>query len=103
VLAVAGVTGCGGGDEEAAFDSPRAIADEIGCEYEGGSDELFVKEGGSCGDLAIYMFKDNASRDQYVEAAFSFGGTYLGDKWVVSAESADPLQEARDKIGGDIK
>jgi hypothetical protein len=104
VLAVAGVTACGGGAEEAAFDSPRAIADEIGCEYEGGSDELFVKEGGSCGDVAIYVFKDNANRDQYVEAASSLGGTYLvGDKWVVSAESADQLQGARDKIGGDIK
>jgi hypothetical protein len=61
-LAVAGVTACGG-DEEAAFDGPRAIADEIGCEYEGGSDELFVKEGGSCGDVAIHVFKDNATRD----------------------------------------
>jgi hypothetical protein len=27
----------------------------------------------------------------------------VGDKWVVSAESADPLQEARGRIGGEIK
>jgi hypothetical protein len=54
--------------------------------------------------VSVYTFKDNATRDKYVEAASSFGGTYLvGDKWVVSAESAAPLQEARDKIGGEIK
>jgi hypothetical protein len=104
LLTLAGLTACGGGDGGESFDSPQAIADEIGCDYEGGSGELFVKEGGSCGDVSIYTFKDNATRDQYVKAASSFGGTYLvGDKWVVSAESADPLQEARGKIGGEIK
>ena len=54
--------------------------------------------------MSVYTFKDNVTRDKYVEAASSFGGTYLvGDKWVVSAESAAPLQQARDKIGGEIK
>ncbi len=104
LLALAALTACGGGDGGNSFDSPQAIADEIGCDYEGGSDELFVKDGGSCGNVSVYTFKDNATRDKYVEAASSFGGTYLvGDKWVVSAESAAPLQEARDKIGGEIK
>jgi hypothetical protein len=104
LLTLAGLTACGGGDGEDTFDSPQAIADEIGCNYQGGSDELFVKDGGSCGNVSVYTFKDNATRDKYVEAASSFGGTYLvGDKWVISAESAAPLQKARDKIGGEIK
>jgi hypothetical protein len=100
LLSLIAVAGCGG-DGEDTFASPQAIADEIGCNYQGGSDELFVKEGGSCGNVSVYTFKDNATRDKYVEAASSFGGTYLvGDKWVIRAESAAPLQKARDKVGG---
>jgi len=41
---------------------------------EADSDEMLVREGGSCGDYTAYVFNDSENRDNYLEIAEGFGG-----------------------------
>jgi len=108
MLLVAGalLTAFGGGDaaDGQSFATPQGAA-VIDCTY-GGSDieEDGVKEGGSCGDqLRIFTFATNENRDTWFAVAQDPGRKYLvGDRWVVSADSAATLEAARKKIGGEI-
>jgi hypothetical protein len=56
---------------------------------EADSDELFVREGGSCetkvGDLSVYVFNDSDNRDSYLEIAKGFGGGpyVVGTNWLI--------------------
>jgi hypothetical protein len=107
LLAGALLTACAGGDaaDRHSLATPQSVAKAIGCTY-GGSDieEDGVKEGGSCGDeLRIFTFATNENRDGWFAVAQDPGRKYLvGDKWVVSADSAATLKAAREKIGGEI-
>ena len=90
---------------ERSFNDPQSLAKAIGCTY-GGSDieEEGVKEGGSCGDeVRIFTFASNENRDNWFAVAQDPGRKYLvGDKWVVSADTAATLTAAQEKIGGEI-
>lgn len=103
VLSVLLLTGCGG-SSSSGYDTPQDMAKKLNCSYEGGSEELFVKEGGPCGDYDLYTFNDNEGRDNWVKAASSFGGNYVvGDKWVVMTDTGALAKKAQKTLGGDIK
>jgi hypothetical protein len=111
LLAGSLLTACGGdGDGDSArersFDTPQSLAKAIGCTY-GGSDieEEGVKEGGSCGDeVRIFTFASNSNRDNWFAVAQDPGRKYLvGEKWVVSADTAATLKAAQENVGGEIK
>jgi len=110
LLAGSLLTACGGGGGDSAsersFDAPQSLAKAIGCTY-GGSDieEEGVEEGGSCGDeMRIFTFATNENRDSWFAVAQDPGREYLvGDRWVVSADTAETLKAAQEKVGGEIK
>jgi hypothetical protein len=102
------LAGCGGDRSEGTTPDPAKpltvgqLADKLGCFYEGGSTELYVQEGGPCGDYSLYTFRDNTARDAYVEAAGAFGGNLLvGERWVVSADTPALINTAWVKLGGE--
>ena len=108
LLAGSLLTACGGDSDSASqrsFDAPQSLAKAIGCTY-GGSDieEEGVKAGGSCGDeVRIFTFASNKNRDSWFAVAQDPGRKYLvGDKWVVSADTAGTLKAAQEKVGGEI-
>jgi hypothetical protein len=106
--------------------STRQLAAQIGCVgYRLDQDtELFVREQAGCGlaedavdtyPVTIYTFTDGQARDNWIEAARSFGvgPLVVGPTWVVSVETnCDPAnpcsaeERAADiqaKIGGEIQ
>jgi hypothetical protein len=101
------LAGCGGDRSEGTTPDPAKpltvgqLADKLGCFYEGGSTELYVQEGGPCGDYSLYTFRDNTTRDSYVETTSVFGGNLLvGERWVVSADTPALIDAAKAKLGG---
>ena len=103
-------TACGGDSDghppgERSVGTPQSLAKAIGCSY-GGSDieEEGVKVGGSCGDeVRIFTFASNNDRDNWFAVAQDPGRKYLvGDKWVVSADTAATLKAAQANVGGEI-
>lgn len=94
-----------GSSTEPSFDDPESLAHAIGCPY-GGSDieEVGVEEGGSCGDeVRIFTFASNEHRDRWFSEAQDPGRVYLvGDRWVISADTATTLEAAQVTVGGEI-
>lgn len=102
--------GCGGSDDSGdSIGSGQELADAIGCaDFANDSEEMFVTDGGSCtleaeDDLTIYYFKDDASRDNWIEVASAFGGESQleGSNFVVVGD-ASLLEKIKGKIGGKI-
>jgi hypothetical protein len=92
---------CGHTGTKAGPYTVQQMATRLGCTYEGGSTEVYVKEGGPCGGWTLYTFGDNTARDNWVKAAKGFGGNFLeGDRWVVSADTAALIGQAKAKLGG---
>lgn len=104
------LSACGsGGSSGNTYSSGGDLASAIGCSgYEGGSQELYVADGGTCtldsNDAVIvdtFSSQDNATK--YADAAKSAGGVYvIGNKWVVGVDSNDQAQAVIGKIGGKI-
>lgn len=103
------LTACSSGGGTS-YSSGQDVAAAIDCtDYQGGSQELYVADGGTCtlgSNTAVivdtFSSQDNATK--YADAAKSAGGVYiLGDKWVVGVSSQDEAQSVMDKIGGKIR
>jgi len=64
------------------------------------SDEMMVREGGSCGDYAVYVFNDSKNRDNYLEIAEGFGGGpyVVGENWVAQT----PDQSEAESLASDL-
>lgn len=118
VLAVAALSAlalsaCGGGGSEpvAAVSAPSltGVAQKAGCaSIEETSEELFVREGGTCiagaDELTVHTYTDAKARDSWLEAAASFGGVVVvGDLWTVGVDSAEAAQRVQAKMGGEIR
>ncbi|GAB7105388.1 hypothetical protein JCM4814A_37020 [Streptomyces phaeofaciens JCM 4814] len=84
----------------------EVIAGLIGCEAEIRTDADELREG-TChaaqADYLITTFPAEKFKLTWLDAAAIYGGTYLvGPQWVVSAKP-ELLEQARDKVGGNIQ
>lgn len=111
-LALSACGGGGGGSEPvAAVSAPSlaSVAQKAGCaSIEETSEELFVREGGTCmagaDEVTAHTYADAKARDSWLEAAGSFGGVIVvGDLWTVGVDSADAAQRVQAKTGGEIR
>ena len=93
------------------YDTVEELAGDVGCTKmaEPDSQELYVKEhttctpDGSTAELALYVFADDAARDDYLEAATHFGGAYgKGPGWVVSGDTVAAVRTAVQPLGGTV-
>jgi hypothetical protein len=104
------LAGCGGGNGAERL-TPEAVAEQIGCTGFASSEteEMFVSEQGKCdldGDeVIINMFSNNDARDNWVEAALQFGGSFaVGDRFVAYSDG-NPATTDRvaDEVDGDVR
>jgi hypothetical protein len=98
------LAGCGGGDK---LNSPKAIADTLGCSssYKNvQTEELGVDQAGSCRfngqTVRLLTFADSDAQDTFLKIARSFGGRYAeGDGYLVEVKGAAVQKAAEDKLG----
>ena len=113
-LLLAGIVvlaGCGGdGSSVESLDDLGAMLEEqdIDCsDLRADSDEMLVREGGSCedGDVAVYLFNDSENRDNYLDIASGFGGGpyVVGKNWVVEMPDADTAEELADELDAEVQ
>jgi hypothetical protein len=99
------MVGCGGGGSEVeSLDDLGAMLEDQGIDCSdlaNDSDEIMVREGGRCGDYAVYVFNDSENRDNYLEIAEGFGGGpyVVGENWVVQA----PDQSEAESLASDLE
>ncbi len=91
--------------------APRVadVAARIGCSTSklDAELELYARESGSCGigahRYSIAVFAGNEQRDQWLEVAVSFGGSYVvGDRFVVTVDSVDVGRELAPKLNARV-
>lgn len=102
-LALIGLLAACGGTASSDQFSATDLASDLGCHFKDTSDEMFVEQGGPCGDVTVYTFSGDDTRDSWLKVAQDFGGRYLvGDGWVIAGKQAQ-LEAAQAKVGGDIQ
>ncbi|MCX5129547.1 hypothetical protein [Streptomyces sp. NBC_00347] len=106
----AGAPGAGGG-EPAASPPPAPepldrIAAALGCSPEVTVDAQEVREGAcAVGAQAFRLatFSTAEGRAAWLSESRQYGGTYLvGERWIITAPSADALTPARSLLGGTL-
>jgi hypothetical protein len=105
LVAAALLTACGGGG--AAIDSPKALADELGCAdsfHATTTEELGVEAVGECEfsgqTVRLLLFANNDARDTFADVAAGFGGRYVkGDGYLVEVKGAAAEAAVKDKLG----
>ena len=101
VVALIVSMGCGGGGEEVeSLDQLGEMLEEQGIDcsdLENDSDEMLVREGGSCEEFDVYVFNDAENRDNYLEIAEEFGGGpyVVGENWIVLAPNSVQAEDSR--------
>ena len=103
------LAGCGGGGSSVeSLDDLGAKLEEqnIDCsDLRDDSGEMLVREGGNCGDIAVYVFNDSDNRDNYLDIAFEFGGGpyVVGENWIVEMPDADSAEELAEELDAEVK
>jgi hypothetical protein len=77
------------GNDDAEPETITEIAEQVGCEdpQPASTEELYVQDAVECADGSrLLTFASNAARDDFVEIAEHFGGSYeTGDRYAVEA------------------
>lgn len=105
------LAGCGGGG--ASYDDTAALADALGCGDTHELDDadtlsLGAKETATCDaesgrDYSLAVFRDDDTRDAFVEGVGALGGAFVvGDGWAVGASSVDDAERAADELEGEL-
>jgi hypothetical protein len=111
VTAVAACTGSADGPvpDAVTYGSGAALADALGCaDYQGGSQEMFVADGGLCaiGSNHTVIVDTFASQDDaihYADIAKTVAGVYVvGDRWVVGVDTQDEAEKVIRTLGGSL-
>lgn len=100
------LTACGGGSG-AAYADTKALADALGCPNHrlDGPDTipLGAKETAACDGYTLAVFRDDETRDRFVEGLGAIGGSFaVGDGWAVGAQTVAGAQKAADALGGKV-
>ncbi len=113
LLAAACSSGTSSSSSDQGIVSASATAAKIGCvSYApdaASGRELFVADSGTCTvngtSVTVYRFSNNASRDNWIKAASSFGaGRYVViDRGVVTSDDQALADMVKAKIGGEIR
>lgn len=106
LLALLALSACSGGDS--APDSPKALADTLGCSSTYAADsteEIGVEAVGTCEvdgyDVRLLTFANDEARDNFVQVAEGFGGRYVtGPGYAVEAEGAAAEKAVREAVEG---
>ncbi|RZS89692.1 hypothetical protein EV189_1463 [Motilibacter rhizosphaerae] len=104
------VAACSSGGGAGAGPSPAALAQEAGCATSTpaeGDLELYVRAEADCAaggeELAFRTFANNGNRDDWLNAARSFGGVFVvGDRWAVNVDSRSLADRIAAATGGTV-
>ncbi|WKV70761.1 hypothetical protein AW27_004040 [Streptomyces sp. PCS3-D2] len=87
--------------------SIEEIAKAIGCTAEVSVEAEELRQGGCETGQGAYRMATFAARDgarAWLDEARAYGGIYLvGDRWVVTTQSADALNALRERLGGSVE
>lgn len=110
-LLFAGCAGCEGAGSAASPPPPAPepldrIAAALGCSPEVTVDAQELREGAcAVGAQAFRLatFSTAEGRSAWLSESRQYGGTYLvGERWIITAPSADALTTARARLGGTV-
>ncbi|MFE4636784.1 hypothetical protein ACFRJ1_25845 [Streptomyces sp. NPDC056773] len=83
------------------------IAAALGCAPEATVDAEEVREGACAVEAQAFRlatFSTARGRDAWLAESRQYGGTYLvGERWIITAPSADALTRARTRLGGTLE
>ncbi|APU43204.1 hypothetical protein [Streptomyces sp. TN58] len=87
--------------------SIEEIATAIGCTAEVGVEADELRQGGcqtAQGAFRMATFAAQQGLRAWLDEARAYGGVYLvGDRWVVTTQSADALNALRERLGGSVE
>ena len=110
-LLAATITGCGSTSSddgsEPSFASSKELAAAVGCkDYEEDGGQDLASSGGGCdtadaGFVAINMFDNNDTREQFMDIGIPNGGHYVyGDKWLIECTTEGDMMTVAAMING---
>jgi hypothetical protein len=66
------------------------------------ANQRLPEEAGSCGEVQLFLFEDEAARDKWLTLGTSFSGNVVsGPNWTVIAPDETTADEIADALGGE--